>query len=751
MDIPPQHAPVATPLPEPPSGQLVSETQWDTLLALLDGCMPAIASAAAGSADPDKLLLDPDRFRATLDSADRFLQGPPDRKALEAFLAHSPSRAADFKAACLRFLASTPHRDRLLRIMGLLGTNYGSLLLTGYWTPVAQQPTETREAIVSSWASSSFAALRMLAKAVTSMAQNANAVSSPYFQQLSGYTDVPRNWAAVDGYPFRFLQLDAGDAVHEMTTDVVVVGSGCGGAVSARNLAEAGHRVLVVEKGYHFPPSHLPMPQAAACSYLFDNGGALVSDDASINVLSGGALGGGGTVNWSVCFRTPHSVRDEWAAAGLPLFASADFDDCLDRVWESIGASTDGIRHNHRNRSMLDGCRKLAWLAAPVEQNTGDREHACGQCHLGCGSAEKRGPTVAWLPAAAEAGAQLMEGFQVDRVTFAADGVTATGVEGLWTSRGPGGDLGAPPTSRTQRRVRIKASRVILSAGSLWSPVILMKSGVENRNVGRNLHLHPCNLVSGAYKEDVRPWEGSIITTYSDEFADLDCKGHGVKLEPSCMVPYMALSMQTWLGGLDARMLALKYRHMDCFVALTRDRDSGRVYVDRRTGRPRIDYTISDFDRDHTLEGVQALAKICYVTGATEIRAGLPGLAPFVVEDGGERQRKHPEGRDPEFTDAAFGAWLARLRAADNKPPAAVFGSAHQMGSCRMSADESSGVVDGQGRVWGREGLYVADASVFPSASGVNPMVTAMALADWISRGVARELGGGGGGGGGRG
>jgi hypothetical protein len=176
------------------------------------------------------------------------------------------------------------------------------------------------------------------------------------------------------------------------------------------------------------------------------------------------------------------------------------------------------------------------------------------------------------------------------------------------------------------------------------------------------------------------------------------------------------------------------------FISLTRDRDTGRVYPDPRKGTPRIVYDTSDFDREHTMEGLVALSKICYVSGATEIRPHLPDLEPFVAKDGGKRQAEHQAGKDPEFTDPEFATWIKELRAADNRPPVAMWMSAHQMGSCRMSAKEDAGVVDMKGRVWGAENLYVADASVFPSASGVNPMVTAMALADWISRGVASEL-----------
>lgn len=186
--------------------------------------------------------------------------------------------------------------------------------------------------------------------------------------------------------------------------------------------------------------------------------------------------------------------------------------------------------------------------------------------------------------------------------------------------------------------------------------------------------------------------------------------------------------------------MALKYRHLGSWISLTRDRDTGRVYPDPRKGTPRIDYNTSDFDREHTLEGLIALAKIAYVARATEIRAHLPHLPPFIPKDGGKRQAEHEAGKDPEFTDPDLAAWIKKLREVDNKAPTAMCMSAHQMGSCRMSANEDSGVVDMRGKVWGTKNLYVADASVFPSASGVNPMVTTMALADWISRGVATEL-----------
>jgi len=135
------------------------------------------------------------------------------------------------------------------------------------------------------------------------------------------------------------------------------------------------------------------------------------------------------------------------------------------------------------------------------------------------------------------------------------------------------------------------------------------------------------------------------------------------------------------------------------------------------------------------MEGVIALAKMAYVTNAEEIYVCISGTQPFI---------RNPDSTAPasskEGLDARFEEWLAHIKATGNAPPAGMFGSAHQMGTNRMSIHPNQGVVDPQGAVWGVEGLYVSDASVFPSASGVNPMITNMAISDWISRGVAKEL-----------
>jgi hypothetical protein len=197
---------------------------------------------------------------------------------------------------------------------------------------------------------------------------------------------------------------------------------------------------------------------------------------------------------------------------------------------------------------------------------------------------------------------------------------------------------------------------------------------------------------------------------------------------PSFVLPLLPATGLTW------KQQILKMKQMAGFISLVREREPGRVYPDASCGQPRIAYTMSKFDRGHCLEGLVALAKICYVMGAKEIHTILDDMPVFM------RDESAPTSEGDGVNDAAFQAWIKKLRDVGLNGSSASFASAHQMGSCRMGVSEKTSVVDSKGKVWGIEGLYVADASVFPSASGVNPMVTNMGISDWISRGISKDL-----------
>lgn len=532
-----------------------------------------------------------------------------------------------------------------------------------------------------------------------------------------------------------------------VTADVVIVGSGCGGAVVAKSLAEAGLKVLVVDKSYYWPPQHLPMSENDASQHLFDNGGSRASDDSSITIINGSAWGGGGTINWSASLQTQGYVRREWSEKfGLKHFASSQFQADLDAVCERMGVGTDSIEHNKTNQVLLEGARKLGWSVKAVPQNTGGEAHNCGYCTLGCGSCGKKGPTETYLPDAAKAGANFMEGFECLEVLFnqnssGTEKVT-TGVRGTWISRDSTG--GVAGTDRNRREVIIKAPRVILSTGPLHSPILLQNSGIRNPHLGKHLHLHPVSLLSAVWPEPVRPWEGPILTAVVNEAENLDHDGYGAKLEAMTMLPSWFLPFFPWKSGQQWKEFTAKMKNMTGYISLARDRYGGTVYPDPQDRHcSRIVYTPSAHDKRHILHGLARLAEIVYVEGAQEIHVGVPGVEPFVRPSASQLPHKASVHvlPNPSISDPAFAAWRDGLLASKFRAPEALSGSAHQMGTCRMGVSSREGVVDVRGRVFGATGVYVADSSVFPNASGVNPMVTTMGIARGIGRGIVEELG----------
>jgi len=237
------------------------------------------------------------------------------------------------------------------------------------------------------------------------------------------------------------------------------------------------------------------------------------------------------------------------------------------------------------------------------------------------------------------------------------------------------------------------------------------------------------------FDNEVRPWEGGALTTVVNEFEDLDGHGHGVKVQSLAMMPSLFITAFPWRDGLDYKLWAAGMRRSTGLITLTRDRDAGRVYPDPTDGRVRVDYTVSAFDRRHAVEGLIAGAKIAYISGAKEFHTSYRDIPPFIRPD--ESSLESPHGTN----DSALQNWIAEVRRKSPlSPERGFFASAHQMGTCRMGKSPKSSVVDPNCQVWDTDGLYVVDASVFPSASGVNPMVTNMAIADWASRNIARAL-----------
>ncbi|KAI9817511.1 MAG: hypothetical protein M1827_001121 [Pycnora praestabilis] len=729
-------APLANSLPPLPEGEVFSHSQWTTLLAIADTVIPSVQPSSL-PALTSHLSISSSEYEGVVTVLKAAIPQSHDANICDRYLEECPSSIPAFRASLQRTFSDFVREDArkgIALILTILDTRAGSLITTGYAKPFYQQPIDVRQAILRGWATSYLPPLRQSYRALTSLFKNVWLKSSPTVGPVLGFPRVPVHGKPGKGFDYKFLQFVSGTEPAIVETDVVIVGSGCGGGVCAKNLAEDGHSVLVADKAYYHPPEHLPMSENDAGIHMFMNGGVESSDDNSISVIAGQAWGGGGTINWSASLQTQGYVRREWAEKGLSFFTSSEYQTCLDRVCHRMGVSTDYVRHNAANRALLEGARKLGYSAKTVPQNTGGNEHYCGYCTLGCGAAQKQGPVVSWLPDAQKAGAQFMEGFDAEKIIFEErnNNKIAVGVKGIWTSRDKEG--GFSGNNRIKREVLLRAKKIIVSAGTLQSPLLLLRSGLKNHQIGRNLHLHPVSFLGATYKEETRPWEGAILTSVCDELQNLDGRGHGVKLETTCMLPSWFLTFVPWSGGLDFKLFCSQFKHYTGFISLARERDPGRVYPDPVDGRCRIEYSPSAYDRQHILEGVIALAKINLVTGAETMITGTEGVSQFVRSEVASGQE------DLGINDPRFQAWIAEIRKKGLHAPDATFASAHQMGTCRMGVNEKTSVVDFKGKVWGTEGLYVSDASIFPSASGVNPMITNMAISDWISRGLGKEL-----------
>ncbi|KAL8966566.1 MAG: hypothetical protein Q9183_003313, partial [Haloplaca sp. 2 TL-2023] len=694
-------APLDSPLPPPPEGEVLSASQWETFLAIADTLVPAIEAISTPSLH--SLTVEPSEYATAIEKIQKVLPAKAAPHAAEKYLAEKASSAPGFKELIHRTFGDYMREDALKGIrviLSTLNTRAGCLLLTGSSTSFHLQPVNVRQQILFKWSQSYLSSLRITVKSLAALCTGTWTKQSATINPVLGFPRAPVHGKPGEGYDFGFLQLPPGDDAEVLDTDVVIIGSGCGGGVCAKNLAEAGHRVLVTDRAFHYPAKHLPMTPTDAGIHLFHNGGVDTSDDSSVAFLAGQAWGGGGTINWSASLQTQGFVRQEWADEGLPFFTSSEYQTCLDRVCERMGVSTKYIEHNENNRILIEGARKLGYNAKEVPQNTGGNKHYCGYCTHGCGAAEKQGPVVSWLPDAANAGAQFMEGFEAEQIVFETSfrgKKIATGVRGTWTSRDDMGGVSGIPV--TKRKVMVKAKRVIVSCGTLHSPLLLLRSGLTNPQIGRHFYCHPVTLVSATFPQEIRPWEGGILTTLSEEFSNQDLRGHGSKICAMTMIPSWVLPFQPWSTGLDFKIMASKLSHMASHCAVVRDRDSGRVYPDPVDGRVRIAYTPSAFDRKNALECVLGMCKIMHVMGALEIWPAQSDIPVFTRD----------LDSDPEnvlgINEPKFQSWLQNFRRRGLPHPATGWGSAHQMGTCRMSNEERKGVVDPEGKVWGAEGV----------------------------------------------
>ncbi len=486
-----------------------------------------------------------------------------------------------------------------------------------------------------------------------------------------------------------------------LDTDVVIVGSGAGGGVMAGELAAAGRDVLVLEKGPYLNEADFTHREVETLERAYDAGGLMTTDDLGLVVLQGSCLGGGTVINYTTSFHTPEQVREEWAADhALPHFREREYSDSLDAVAARVHVTRDEHRPSGRDTVLIRGLERLGWHHGLLPRNTHGCSQAddCGYCGYGCRRGAKQSTLRTYLEDAAASGARFVVHTEVSRV-WRSQG-RATGVEAV--VRAPG----QPP-----RRLTVRAHTVVVSAGAIHSPALLMRSGIELPALGHHLALHPATAVFAFMDEDVRPWSGTVQAHYSDQFGDLD-RGYGFKFETAPVHPGLAALAMPWQSRAAFADVMRQLPKIALVGILLRDRHGGRVRVDR-DGQPVVRYRLSAYDAGHLRRAVAGAGELLEAAGAREICTPQAGWVAYRPADGAAARRR----------------WLSQIDATGLGPNQITLVTFHQMSSCRMGANRDTSVVNAEHQVWDVPGLYVVDASAFPTASGVNPMLTIMGMA----------------------
>jgi len=496
---------------------------------------------------------------------------------------------------------------------------------------------------------------------------------------------------------------------HYFRADVVVIGSGAGGAVAAARLAEAGRDVILLERGRAVQASDFSEREHEIGADLFADRGLRTTDDQAFTLLQGAALGGGTTVNWMLMLRTPDHVLQEWADEhGTEGMTAGDLGKVFDRVeGETHATVVPDDAHNPPNRMLIAGARALGWHVESARINARGCVRA-GTCSLGCRYRAKQSALEVYLPRAIAAAARVISDAAVERIVV--------------TARDTG--RGKPPQKRVHARAQsgaellVDAAVVVLAAGAVETPLILQRSGLGGGGVGRFLRLHPTTSVLTRMPNETYPLAGVPQTSVCAEFARKS-NGYGYWIECPALTPGLAAAAASGFGAEHfARMKQLS--HLAPLIALVRDgvdkaASNGGVTLGR-DGVPRIRYKLASGDAQHVRESIAACARIALAGGAVEVMT--LHSRPIVAR-----------------TDADIPAILSASVAAND----VTLFSAHVNGTCRIGRDASNAGVMPNGERFGVRGLYVVDGSILPTAPGVNPQETIYALSTVLTERMIEE------------
>ena len=466
--------------------------------------------------------------------------------------------------------------------------------------------------------------------------------------------------------------------------DVCVIGTGAGGAPVAKELAEGGMKVAMLEEGSRFTADDLTARPREMTALLYRDAGQITTvGNVPILLPLGQTVGGTTLVNSGTCFRTPAPVLELWRERfGLEALTPQELDPYFRRVERELNVAQVPAELAGNNALVVKrGADALGWSGDFIYRNA----KGCvgsGVCAFGCPTGAKQHTGVTYVPRAWEAGATTWSGVRARKLVV--EGGRARGVEA--TTAG-GGTL------------RVECDTVVVACGAIHTPLFLRRNGLGGRSgqLGENLSIHPATAVRALFDEEIDMARGVPQSFFIDEFADEGLMFEGAAGPPDYLASSLPFTRERH------RDLMLQFLNLAQFGVMVSDLSRGSVR--ERAGRTEIRYDLCEADAETFRRGLSLLADLFWEAGAKRVFLPVDGAAELT-----DRAQRPLDGRTLKPSELSLMAF-------------------HPLGTARADADPSRGVVNGDLALHGTEGVYVCDASAVPSSLGVNPQITIMALA----------------------
>ncbi len=475
--------------------------------------------------------------------------------------------------------------------------------------------------------------------------------------------------------------------------EVAVIGSGSGGGVAAHLLNEK-YEVGIFEKGNY--ANGETNNETFGYHNFYETYAMQQTRGYKVLLLAGSGVGGGTSINWTTSLRTPDNILNEWDSLTRQnnYFNSSNFKSSMDFICQQLNVSEANNRIPQKETKLAEGLNQNDISYKMIPRNTSnDQCLESGFSTFGHSDESINSSYKTWFPE---------DKFNSQNV------YSNTSVKHLTISNGRATHINVEKNGNLQQ---IAVDKVVLAAGSLNTPKVLLNSGYKNKHLGQHLKLHPVSGVAGKFSEEQKPWAGTMQGIYSDDNLFIkDNYGYlleGLPMHPSLFFPFFPNNNDNFEDFIKS------YNYWSGSIVLTSDKSSGSII--NKNPQHLWDYNLNDFDHSNLLHGIENLVRANYSAGAKEIMVAAS-----------------PTMHWKKSSNVNIEVFINKIREIKNEPFRILLGSAHQMGTARINPNPEQGVVDLDGKVHGLENVYIVDASTFPRCSGVNPMISIQSMSHFL-------------------